>query len=84
MNSDYDEACLPKWDEAKPRGQCAVELFKDVLEFKDVRVFDNLSKADIIAELDALYASIRLQRCARKLHQKRTGPKKSVREIFRE
>ena len=50
-----DTFCLPvKWNEAKERGNQAAEIFDDILEFKDVEIFHNLPKVEIIKKLDEL------------------------------
>ena len=44
--------CRPvPWEDAKISGDQARTMFKDILKFKEVKVFYNLSKDDVIEEL---------------------------------
>ena len=52
MNKKYFDG-LP-WKNADGRGEIARKLFADELNFKDVHVFTNLSKAEVIEKMNWL------------------------------
>ena len=44
-----------KWDHAKAKGQVARQLFEDLLQFKKVLIYENLSKDEIEEKLMELH-----------------------------
>ena len=45
------EGWATNWANAAASTEMAVKLFRDILEFKKVVVYENLEKADIVAKL---------------------------------
>ena len=50
----FKEADDLPWEDAEGRTQKAVELFKNVFNFVDVKVFKDAKKSEIIKEMKAL------------------------------